>query len=696
MSWLDVLDNPGLPYRVLFIMPDSSAEVKKVREKGVEAYGCTISGQGSGEWTYEKPLEDIHFPTDYFQHVIFEGYENIQQSTLDEIFRITTQEKTCYIECQQEKMLKKAGFGMVGTVQPDGKFISIVRKPTQNRSKLLLPPGVGDVYWPLVKTQSLLKREGIKPPVDTYIVAPRAKKYDSHARAFPFLEMFPFLHSTGEMKFAKGDPVWKEAYLQQGRTVFRNIQGCDLFITWNGYLRAGKSLERVDPDLKCNWDLPRFVSFHEENYRRESIAKYGDYLVLYWVFQGSNAMMLKRFSVEMIAESINRIIANTGLAPVIVGAVWDTEDEYTRKLIKMLPKNTVDLRGQTSLEEVFGLIRGSKGVVGMNSGITIMSGVFGVKTILLYHEYFTTRGVKRNFAWNTFPPETRERTYFAEFAQDITGEGFTARCLSVLNDTPYVEQKEYFRKPGQKNKMPKIRAKESHATIRDIVESKPKPKPKPKLEPKPEPTTSPEVAIICVLRSGGPYDERYVEHLQQGVERHLTVKHKFVVLTDMMQSRPSCEVVPLRHNWPGWLSKLELFRGDIAPGMQKVYFDLDTVIVGNIDRLAMHKHRLTMLRPFNPARRESWTGGVMAWGQDMSRIYERFRTLYETDPPPPRDPDYKYILGYCDCTPEYINDIQPGIYSYKWHCRDRGVRPRNSTIICFHGNPRPHEIGWRI
>ena len=33
-------------------------------------------------------------------------------------------------------------------------------------------------------------------------------------------------------------------------------------------------------------------------------------------------------------------------------------------------------------------------------------------------------------------------------------------------------------------------------------------------------------------------------------------------------------------------------------------------------------------------------------------------------------------------------------YSYKLHCKD-GV-PEDASVVCFHGKPRPHEIGWKI
>lgn len=36
-----------------------------------------------------------------------------------------------------------------------------------------------------------------------------------------------------------------------------------------------------------------------------------------------------------------------------------------------------------------------------------------------------------------------------------------------------------------------------------------------------------------------------------------------------------------------------------------------------------------------------------------------------------------------------IQDVIPGIYSYKYHCRTE--LPDDARLVMFHGKPRPHE-----
>jgi alpha-N-acetylglucosamine transferase len=65
------------------------------------------------------------------------------------------------------------------------------------------------------------------------------------------------------------------------------------------------------------------------------------------------------------------------------------------------------------------------------------------------------------------------------------------------------------------------------------------------------------------------------------VSRNLPVPHRFVCLSNV---NVPCERIPLTHNWPGWWSKLELFRPGIFKG-RVLYIDLDSIIIGDLSPL---------------------------------------------------------------------------------------------------------------
>ena len=688
---------------VLDIGCGTGALVDICRKAGIDAYGCELVKYHyapENPYIYFRKFESIHFPTDKFEKIVCcDVVEHVLDPIkfLKEIYRVLSPSGRCYIELplfyhedgkghwkrvehiwyfkpeQFETILKRCGFKDIKYIDKEPtKIVFSITKPEQNRIKILLPPGVGDVYWPLVKLQSFLKNKGIVPPVDVAVAVPRAKKFDSHERAFPFLEMFPFLHSTNEALFNKRDPIWKEAYLEEGRSIFDDVLGCDYFLTWNGYLRAGKTLEEVNPEYECNWDLPRFVSLNEENYRLNSIKKYGKYLVIYWVFAGTGALILRQFSVDKIAACINEIVKKTGLTPILVGAIWDNEDIELQKLRKLLPKNTIDLRAKTSLEEVFGLMRGAKAVIGANSGITIMSAVFGVKTIILYSDYFYTNSVHRDFAWNTFPPSTRGKTYFAEFADRTNSADFISRAVSVINDTKY-EKVEYTPQIVKKENAKIIPQKSICETIRSFDESASR-------------MYNGEITIACVLKSGGIYTEQYVTNMKKMLNRHVTVKYDFKVLTDIIDGEDS---IKLEFNLERWWSKLELFKlkGPV------LYLDLDTVIMRNIDRLVMatadiREDEFIMLNPFNTRRRElgMWASGVMAFNGDFEFL------LKDISNDELNGGDQDYISAALKSKSVKIEAAQKfaRIASFKKHCLTKD--DPKVDIVCFHGKPRVSDV----
>lgn len=94
--------------------------------------------------------------------------------------------------------------------------------------------------------------------------------------------------------------------------------------------------------------------------------------------------------------------------------------------------------------------------------------------------------------------------------------------------------------------------------------------------------------VACVLRhgkfEGREYDESWVYALRDLVDEHLSLDHEFVCLSD--QRIPGVLTLPLKQEWAGWWSKLELFN---LPTAEKVlYLDLDAVPIASLNELVMH------------------------------------------------------------------------------------------------------------
>ena len=198
--------------------------------------------------------------------------------------------------------------------------------------------------------------------------------------------------------------------------------------------------------------------------------------------------------------------------------------------------------------------------------------------------------------------------------------------------------------------------------------------------------------FLCVLRSGGIYTAEWVRKLRAGVARHFPHDHVFDCLSDVPVP---CNRIPLIHKWPGWWSKVEIFRPGVVVS-PTVFLDLDTVIVGDLSPLQALDKDYALL----DLRGTGWAQlGAMFLKKPPVAVYERFaadpealmafykrheRGQYVGD-----QALWKDVVGH-DNVPK-LTDLLPGFFrSYKLHCRD-GV-PAGTSVVCFHGKPRPSEV----
>lgn len=205
------------------------------------------------------------------------------------------------------------------------------------------------------------------------------------------------------------------------------------------------------------------------------------------------------------------------------------------------------------------------------------------------------------------------------------------------------------------------------------------------------------LSVACVLRKSKVFDLDYVERLRACAADHLPGV-PFASLTDV--ETPGR--IPLRHDWPGWWSKLELcapwIEGDL------LYFDLDTILIGDCSNLAK-VGRLTMLSDFHvpdrlasgvmylpeAERAEAWK----RWIVDPNRHMDRAGAFG----------DGGFFASTWGIRAARWQEMLPGqIVSYKVHVREKkhsiecgnGSVPAGARVVCFHGKPRPRDIGWTL
>ena len=199
------------------------------------------------------------------------------------------------------------------------------------------------------------------------------------------------------------------------------------------------------------------------------------------------------------------------------------------------------------------------------------------------------------------------------------------------------------------------------------------------------------LTVLCVCKSGGQYDTEWVRKLRDGCERNVVGRHKFVCLSDI---DVPCERIRLTQDWPGWWSKIEMFRPGVIDG-PTLYLDLDTVITGPVDpRVPVD---FAMLQSF-------WTtemvGSGVMWFSGLNvphHVYTKFAKQpdayirhYKRNARGPYVGDQAWVWDSMKHEVPRINEYLPGIKSYKMHCV-KGL-PEDASIVCFHGKPSATEI----
>jgi hypothetical protein len=204
---------------------------------------------------------------------------------------------------------------------------------------------------------------------------------------------------------------------------------------------------------------------------------------------------------------------------------------------------------------------------------------------------------------------------------------------------------------------------------------------------------------VCV---GDKYSAADVWTLKNMVAENLDAPHRFLCLSDRPLEGIEC-VIPAEE-WPGWWSKLLVFRYSRGPCL---YLDLDVVVTGPLDGLL--SDTLAMAKNWAQSGYGGCQSSVMAWNNDivkiriadyfeLSRVQEPTKAgdvencgLYVLDDGATLWGDQEFITAHYG--PPGGDMILPmeGIYSYKYHCRGKQL-PADAKVIAFHGNPKPADV----
>lgn len=233
-----------------------------------------------------------------------------------------------------------------------------------------------------------------------------------------------------------------------------------------------------------------------------------------------------------------------------------------------------------------------------------------------------------------------------------------------------------------------------------------------------DPTTGP-IDCACVIHGDG-YSWQYVERLYSMLNRHITPGIRLHVYTEADRPVPEPMVKHTLTEWPitrpgrGWWYKMQLFNTAHHSG-PLLYFDLDTVIVRNIDWIWQQPSTYFYApRDFKYLWRSTHNGlnsSVMWWNtQNYQYVWESFIQQDLTKNMAKYHGDQDYISATIPQNQRRFLDIDQ-VLSWRWQCLDGGynfekkrhLTPGTGThltdsvsILVFHGKPKPDQVADQL
>ena len=206
------------------------------------------------------------------------------------------------------------------------------------------------------------------------------------------------------------------------------------------------------------------------------------------------------------------------------------------------------------------------------------------------------------------------------------------------------------------------------------------------------------IEVNCVIW-GNKFSEDYVHILKASIERNTSVEYKFVCYSDREIQGINTRKLPGGLN--GWWNKLFLFNKDLREQQsQVIYFDLDTMITGNIDWLMNYDGNFAILdkglidTDFNETG--YFASGLIVFNSEMNHyIWEIFlkenefgRLGFEGDQ------DFLTFKVNRNLGADCIQKMGR-VCSYKfggiYDLENSSDIPEDLSIVCFHGVPMPHQ-----
>lgn len=220
----------------------------------------------------------------------------------------------------------------------------------------------------------------------------------------------------------------------------------------------------------------------------------------------------------------------------------------------------------------------------------------------------------------------------------------------------------------------------------------------------------PNITIVVALFDGrnapvphsvGIYDESWVDKLYRGVARNYNGHFDFVCLTDRnyIFSEPIKQIRFDRSvDQYGWMSLMEWYHPKVC-NTRRVTMGIDTIITGPLDDIFdydLKEHNLGVCQdPYWPE--EICNAMTIAEPSFCNEFWNYWinnekEILKNCDLFPGAPSEMVVLRSLYGDSPRIDTIFKGRILSYKAHVRDHWDRLADTSIVYFHGSPKPHQV----
>lgn len=219
-----------------------------------------------------------------------------------------------------------------------------------------------------------------------------------------------------------------------------------------------------------------------------------------------------------------------------------------------------------------------------------------------------------------------------------------------------------------------------------------------------------DVTIVTVLFDGrntgiphsvGIYNEKWVDRLYRGIERNYSGTFDFICLVDRQYKfKENIRQVRFERSVDqyGWMSLMEMYRPNLCSG-KRITMGLDTIITGPLNDIFSYNAKIALCTdPYFPNTicnavticddqfcDEIWN----LWINNENKIISNNMLEYGIKRAPSEMVLLRNVYGK---SPRLDKLFKDRILSYKVHLKGHPERLKKSSIVYFHGDPKPNNL----